>query len=251
MGCYNLFNLSASFNNNVKTDAVDYKYYKFYLESDIGFNKPDYVAVLDLKSEWPLQFYKNYNLGFLGLDNHELKDILRFVDKNQLNKIYRIDKQSVAFAYNNLDLISQAVFKLRFSVVYANGEKKSLLRNIRFIPKILNKKQHMLMVVTFSDVTNLLGVANQPMFDIKYIRSKHAFFENELENLKTQINAQLSIKQELTPRELEILVLIGEGKTSDDIAKTLKISKNTVSTHRQNLIKKFNVKNTTSLLREL
>ncbi len=55
-------------------------------------------------------------------------------------------------------------------------------------------------------------------------------------------------KHNITKRESQILNLISFGKTSTKISKYLSISKDTVNTHRQNLIKKFNVKNTASLI---
>ena len=51
----------------------------------------------------------------------------------------------------------------------------------------------------------------------------------------------------LTDRELEVLVLIAQQMTSDEIAKKLYIAKSTVDTHRKNLITKLNVKNSVGL----
>ena len=53
----------------------------------------------------------------------------------------------------------------------------------------------------------------------------------------------------ITQREMEILQLIALGMTSGEIAKKLFISKNTVETHRKNLLGKLNVKNTAALLK--
>jgi DNA-binding NarL/FixJ family response regulator len=53
----------------------------------------------------------------------------------------------------------------------------------------------------------------------------------------------------ITQREMEILQLIALGHTSGDIAKKLFISKNTVETHRKNLLGKLNVNNTAALLK--
>lgn len=53
----------------------------------------------------------------------------------------------------------------------------------------------------------------------------------------------------ITQREMEILQLIAMGLTSSEIAKKLFISKNTVETHRKNLLGKLNVKNTAALLK--
>jgi two-component system nitrate/nitrite response regulator NarL len=54
---------------------------------------------------------------------------------------------------------------------------------------------------------------------------------------------------QITQRELEVLQLIALGLTSQDIANKLFISKNTVETHRKNMLSKFNVNNTASLLK--
>ena len=54
---------------------------------------------------------------------------------------------------------------------------------------------------------------------------------------------------QITQRELEILQLIALGLTSQDIATKLFISKNTVETHRKNMLAKLNVNNTAGLLK--
>jgi DNA-binding NarL/FixJ family response regulator len=55
---------------------------------------------------------------------------------------------------------------------------------------------------------------------------------------------------QLTRREKEVLKLLFEGFTTPEIAEKLFISSHTVDSHRKNLLSKFGVKNTTSLLRE-
>lgn len=57
--------------------------------------------------------------------------------------------------------------------------------------------------------------------------------------------------KDLTPRELEILQFIKEGKTSLDIANALHITKNTVDTHRRNILKKTNSKSVFLLINSL
>lgn len=53
----------------------------------------------------------------------------------------------------------------------------------------------------------------------------------------------------LTRREREVLALIVDGMTNNEIAKTLFISVTTVETHRKNLLAKLEAKNTASLVR--
>lgn len=53
----------------------------------------------------------------------------------------------------------------------------------------------------------------------------------------------------LTPRELEIVKLIAEGNTSDEIARTLVISRKTVDHHRGNILEKLGMRNVAELTR--
>lgn len=53
----------------------------------------------------------------------------------------------------------------------------------------------------------------------------------------------------ITRREKEVLKLIAEGLTNNEIASKLFISATTVDSHRKNLLSKFEVKNTASLIR--
>jgi DNA-binding NarL/FixJ family response regulator len=53
----------------------------------------------------------------------------------------------------------------------------------------------------------------------------------------------------LTRREQEVLELIAEGMTNNEIAGKLFISSTTVDTHRKNILAKFEAKNTASLIR--
>ncbi|NVK65607.1 MAG: response regulator transcription factor [Flavobacteriales bacterium] len=53
----------------------------------------------------------------------------------------------------------------------------------------------------------------------------------------------------LTPREVEVLKLIAEEYSNQEIAETLYISSRTVDTHRRNLLEKLQLKNTAGLVK--
>jgi len=53
----------------------------------------------------------------------------------------------------------------------------------------------------------------------------------------------------LSKREMEIVKLIGEGKTSQEISEILFIGKTTVDTHRKNILKKLSLQGKSELLR--
>lgn len=80
---------------------------------------------------------------------------------------------------------------------------------------------------------------------IRAVLSNETFFDDA-------IIARDEITKEnilLSTREKTILRLIGEGKTSNEIAEELFISKSTVDTHRKNILKKMNLYGKTDLIR--
>ena len=60
---------------------------------------------------------------------------------------------------------------------------------------------------------------------------------------------ETSPRDPLTPRELEVVKLIAEGYTSDEIADELVISRKTVDRHRSNLLQKLGMRNVAELTR--
>jgi DNA-binding NarL/FixJ family response regulator len=54
--------------------------------------------------------------------------------------------------------------------------------------------------------------------------------------------------EDLTPRELQVLQLIAQGKSNKDIARLLNLSHNTVSVHRNNLMHKMRMHRTAELV---
>ena len=53
----------------------------------------------------------------------------------------------------------------------------------------------------------------------------------------------------LTGREKEVLKLVAEGKSSNEIASLLRISSKTVKVHRLNIMNKLNIHNVTDLVK--
>lgn len=67
---------------------------------------------------------------------------------------------------------------------------------------------------------------------------------NDLEFIKEKFT-----KPVLTPREKEVLNLVGEGKSNKDIANHLFVSVHTVERHRANIMSKLNLRGTADLIK--
>ena len=89
---------------------------------------------------------------------------------------------------------------------------------------------------------------------IKTIFSGKRYYCNDvaiklLEAEEEKAIEKIRSKKILTRRETEVLQMIVREMTNDEIAQKLYVAKRTVDTHRQNLIKKLDVKNTVGLVR--
>lgn len=88
---------------------------------------------------------------------------------------------------------------------------------------------------------------------INRIINNSTYYSNEVLNIMmTRMKKQKSIEKNtalLTPREIEIIKLIMEELSSEEIADKLFISKRTVDTHRKNIIQKTNTKTLVGLLK--
>jgi DNA-binding NarL/FixJ family response regulator len=84
---------------------------------------------------------------------------------------------------------------------------------------------------------------------IREVHKGGAYFSQEiLQKLAFRYNGKATGTGELTTRELEVMVLICQGFTSQEISGRLYISSKTVETHRANLFLKANVRNIAGLI---
>jgi DNA-binding CsgD family transcriptional regulator len=99
----------------------------------------------------------------------------------------------------------------------------------------INEKEAFHNIVIFTYDLELLGDCKEHLYSVL----------KDLDFLKKNyFKASL-----LTKREVEIIVLLADGKTSTDIGNVLFISNHTVNTHRKNINKKLKIKNVSELIK--
>jgi DNA-binding NarL/FixJ family response regulator len=85
---------------------------------------------------------------------------------------------------------------------------------------------------------------------IEMVYRGEKYYNQEITNTIINTMSESGPKtQKLSPKEEEILALIAEGKTTKQIAYQLFISTRTVETHRVNIMKKLNAKNTAEMIK--
>ena len=74
---------------------------------------------------------------------------------------------------------------------------------------------------------------------------------SDLADLYVQVQRQGEAEEAepLTPREIEIIKMIAEGKSSKEIAEILFLSFRTIQNHRSKIMRKLNLKKNTDLVK--
>ena len=83
---------------------------------------------------------------------------------------------------------------------------------------------------------------------LKRVLSGGVFYQTEEENGASSLRKNALNRPEVSEREKEVIVKLAEGLNSQEIAEQLFISKNTVDTHRKNLLHKTGTKNVAELI---
>jgi DNA-binding NarL/FixJ family response regulator len=84
---------------------------------------------------------------------------------------------------------------------------------------------------------------------IVQVLAGHSYFGNGVKELMNSRQVSGTTEPVITRRESEILKLIADGFTNQEIAEKLFISSSTVDSHRKNMLMKFNAKNTAALIK--
>jgi len=79
-------------------------------------------------------------------------------------------------------------------------------------------------------------------------KGKKHYATEVTEKMINTMSAQLEDQKELSKKEIEILQLLTKGLTTKEIAAQLFVSTRTVETHRANMLRKLDVKNTAELI---
>ncbi|MCW2120180.1 response regulator [Flavobacterium sp. 7A] len=96
-------------------------------------------------------------------------------------------------------------------------------------------------------VEAIQSVSNGEEYFCNVVREK--IFRTATKNIPKLVKSNSNVNSLLTEREIEILTLIALEYSGKEISEQLYISTNTVETHRKNIIKKLQAKNTISIVK--
>ena len=161
---------------------------------------------------------------------------------------------------NHIDVVLTTIDDGELNGTTLIKEIKALNNHVKIISisKLDNQQQ---IIKTFNDGASgylLQNISKDELsFAIKQVNKGEKYLSNEigfklLNNVVQQTNSTYAGTKQLvdfTSREIEVLNLVAEGYTNNEIADKLFLSKRTIEGHRQALIDKTGMKNTAALIR--
>lgn len=89
------------------------------------------------------------------------------------------------------------------------------------------------------------------IFSIRTVYKGKKYFSSEISEKMINFMSSQSVSENiLSNKEIEVLRLISKGLTTKEIATKLFVSSRTIETHRTNILKKLEVKNTAELIKK-
>lgn len=202
---------------------------------------------------------KKDNLSIIIIEDHSiilegLGTILKNTPGISLDGVFTNAEDGLTFLKSNIvDLIL-----LDISLPIMQGtEFCRIVKKVYGATKVIALSNHTEKNIVEGMLTNgadgylLKNIAKQDLVTaIFQVMNGQFVMQSELQKILFAATAEESSTPRLTTREKEILQLVSQGVTTGNIASQLFISRQTVETHRRNLMQKFEVNNSASLVRK-
>jgi len=181
----------------------------------------------------------------------EFQEILALALPEEIEKIQRKEQVIRDFFIDYLPAEKVQDYKILYT--YVMKDFKNTRRVILHQATTLSQDEQGRFVHVFSIHTDISHLTNQSVEEVSFLNinggKSYLNICTKKGKFEPEVNSENSnIKNQLSERELEITRMFAEGLSADEIACKLFISSHTVRTHRKNILKKTNSKNTTQLV---
>ena len=131
--------------------------------------------------------------------------------------------------------------------------------DIKIIILSMHKEEEYVMECVNLDIMGYVvkdSIGDEIRQAIDKVNGGSKYFSKEVINIALNVHQKRKSRKKeldeinLTKREKEVLILIADGKTNNEVAEQLFISERTVEAHRANIMKKVGARNTAELIRK-
>ncbi|MEO6132648.1 MAG: LuxR C-terminal-related transcriptional regulator [Saprospiraceae bacterium] len=238
------FSISTESSTDIFRVSAEDSIWKSFLAANpvVKLLRPDYYLIFRYADTCKILYQENINLDLGGIEV-SLENIYKYMMPSDLEHIRNTDQVMIQLIQERQLQPWDYIYKICGNMMSPNTGLKRLMRS-----SILIHRDHYgkasLGLMCFNDVTSMVSSIKPKSFELSC--------EPDLAFLSAEVESRLNNKQlpkiGLTRREKEIVQCLRKGMNSKDISSSLFISVATVNTHRQNMLRKWEVPNTAALL---
>ena len=246
---YNLNYLFSFFKKETSVKSAFSKEFEEEIKQYIGWGSPDFIALIEPRNPRFFVGEKNIRLDF-GKEKVSTLNIFGHLVPEQVESVYQVDLLTMDFVRNHIKNPRSIILRLNCNIKFPNTGLRRIVRDIRVLSFDQDGVPN-LGIMGITDVTEIDTIV-PPTFRI-ILNNENSISQYIIDKYENKVNCILnsSLQTRLTKRETQILQRVSIGNTSSEIADALGITKGTVDKHRQNMIKKFDVPNSASLMQKL
>ena len=229
-----------------KASIVDEEVYK--IMANIFCPGPFYFYLVDFSINDFIYIHPNVEkiLG-VPIEKWSLEYLLSQVPLDDFHFIQQCERLAGTFFFERIDRYEVKNYKsvYCYRVKTMSGSVKMILQ--QGMTYSTDEQGRVLIALgVHTDVSHLIKSNNKRISFINILDSDKSFYG--IDPFKGIVKKLKPSTQLLSNREIEIIQLLSEGNTGAEIAKQLFISSNTVRTHRKNIRKKLDCKNTIQVI---
>lgn len=235
--------------SNLPSEAALYSQKLWAEELELSFfHKNSYFFIIDFQT----MFYVHVSKGVFHILGYKPEPFYKYgldyafqcIRPEILDPLKKIHEKLFGYFFQTpVEERLKLKFSFNLHVNHADGRILNILQQTIFTQITINGDP----LTDFSTVTDITGFQKENALKLTI----HKLNEEQIFEEVYQYEVPVFIRYSLdgwTKRELELLNLLSQKLSSKEIAEKLFISPNTVDTHRRNMLRKANCKNTTELL---
>jgi DNA-binding CsgD family transcriptional regulator len=232
-------------NFNPKYKVTDELIWQNFLASHriIHLLRPDFFLIYKF-SKSTILFQRNINLD-LGDDTVTSEKIMQYMIPADVQNIISVDKAMMHITTERKVQPFDYIYKVCGNIECPNQNLKRIMRTSLLIHSNASGAPE-LGFFCFHDVSSMISSIKPNNYDVSFDPGN----EHLQHELDTKMQSYHPGTMNITAREKEIVQCLNNGMSSKEIASQLFISKTTVDTHRQNMLRKWELTNTASLMKK-
>ena len=219
-----------------------------WIVSDIQTGKNHFASSgLEKITGWTKEDFLNVGWAF-GLANIHKEDLGSIMEVYQRNIEKRIKQP---FVHDHLNWETHFRYKRKnkgyvkikciTGVLERDANQQIKFLIVSFTPRTKNTATHKVLTEEEHQHDSIRIIDGKPYINLEFLQNLR----------KNKLNHDLKEDlPDISERELEVLLLMSEGLSSDKIASRLHVSSHTIKTHRKALMKKLDAKNAAELIRK-